>query len=165
MIEPDDSTDPDERSIWSSKFDVEGKPKRRKGPPAPDVPKVPKTRIQSVLTALPVLMVLFAFGFYWHAERKQAQGQPIAAEQILLIGNFDRLTPSGEKQSGKHLLWLKVDGNSRSVRLTVSQKAALLDSELKEGDSVEVQAAPTVSESSVMWLMQLTHKKAELLLN
>jgi len=73
----------------------------------------------------------------------------------MLRGSFDRITPSGDKLSGKLQLWLTVDGNSRSVRLTGAQKVTLLDTDLAQGDSVEVQAAPTVSGSRVKWLVQL----------
>jgi len=149
-------SDDEERSIWSSKYGQE-KPNsiERRMRRAPPVPAVPRTRTQAVLTALPVLMLLLGLSFYWSEQRSQRSGSPILSEQIRYAGQFDRITPSGDKTSGNHYLWLTEGENTRSVRLSYEQKALLRQASLVKGTSLELIAAPTVSGSTVLWLVEI----------
>jgi len=121
--------DNDEPSVFSSKFDQKPNKIQERINNAPPIPRVKKTRIQAVLTALPILMLMVGLFFHWNGERRQTLGKPIAAEQQSLAGEFDRITPRGEKAT------------ARSINA---------------GDSVVLNSAPTVAGSNVLWMMDLS---------
>ena len=75
------------------KSDVKvAKEKRYSWPPPPDpndvyVPKE-KNAIHSVLTALPVIMLVAGLYFYYQGESAQSEGTPIIAESRQISGIF-----------------------------------------------------------------------------
>lgn len=145
--------DKNERSVFSSKFDTKQDSIRERIDNAPPIPKVRKTRTQAILTALPILMLGAGLLFHWNGERKQKNGTPIISEQQNLQGEFDRITPRGEKASGKHFIWLRDGERTRPIRITYEQKMQLKDQLLNSGDSVQLNTAPTVPGSNVLWLI------------
>ena len=148
--------DNDERSVFSSKFDQKPNKIQERINNAPPIPRVKKTRIQAVLTALPILMLMAGLFFHWNGERRQTLGKPIAAEQQSLAGEFDRITPRGEKATGKHFVWLRIGERTRPIRITYQQKQELLARSINAGDSVVLNSAPTVAGSNVLWMMDLS---------
>ena len=145
--------DHNNRSVFSSKFEQKPNTIQERINNAPAFPKVKKTRIQALLTALPVLMLLVGLYFHWRGEREQVTGSPINASQQTLVGHFDRITPRGEKTTGKHFIWLRTEERTRPIRITYEQKQALLAKSYDEGDAVQLSAAPTVAGSNVLWLI------------
>lgn len=149
-------SDKNERSVFSSKFNHKPSKIQERINNAPDFPHVKKTRTQAVLTAAPILMLMVGLFFHWNAEKKQKSGTPITAEQQTLVGEFDRITPRGEKASGKHFIWLRTGERTRPIRITYTQKQELLAGPLSDGDSVQLNSAPTVADSKVLWLIDVS---------
>lgn len=145
--------EPPERSVFSSKFDVKTDKIRERIDNAPPIPKVKKTRTQSVLTALPVLMLMAGLLYHWHTERQQTLSKPIVAAQETWQGVFDRITPRDDKVTGKHFYWVRIGERTRPVRVTYEQKVRLQAESVPPGSAVELIVAPTVEGSSVMWLV------------
>jgi len=145
----------DDRSIWSSRFNDKPDRIQERIRNAPPVPKVKKTRTQAILTALPILMLIAGFAYTSYGERQQVNGSPIESAQVNLAGVFERITPKGEKQKGKHYLWLRVDDRTRPIRIHYPQKTDLLSQNYQPGDAVSVRAAPTVAESTILWLIEV----------
>jgi len=102
-----------------------------------------------------VLMLLVGFFFHWNGERKQTSGTPITAELQTLHGEFDRITPRGDKASGKHFIWLRTDERTRPIRITYQQKQELLASSLSAEDKIQLNGAPTVAGSKTLWLVDM----------
>ncbi len=148
-----------EDSIWSSKYDQTPNKMRERMSSGPSIPQVKKTRIQAILTALPVLMLAGGLLFQWHGDRRQANNPPIIAQQLVLDGAFDRITPRGDKARGKHYLWLRTEDRTRPIRLTYEQKRALLQTGYTPGELLVVTAAPSVAGSTVLWLVQVSTRQ------
>jgi len=159
MIDPDPKSD--ERSVWSSRFTPETDSIKQRIRNAPPVPRVRQTRTQAVLMALPFLMFGIGMGFHWYGEHQQQTGTVIVAEQVSLNGRYERITPSDQAHSTKSRLWVRVGDRSRAVRLKYEQRTQL--QAVQAGDEVVIEAAPTVTGSSVLWLTQVTHNGSELL--
>ena len=132
------------------------KPTRKKRydwppPIAPEDAYVPRERnaIHSVLTALPVIMLVVGLYFYYAAESEQTHGQPILAESSEAVGLFTGLSVVKSGSQGRHYLWFEQDGKSRGVRVQPAQ-ATVLQS-LKRKVPVTLKIAPTVAGSSTQW--------------
>ena len=101
--------------------------------------------VQSLITALPVLMLVAGLYLYYSGESQQAKGLPIAAESVTLAGNFAGMSAT----SGRHYLWVQQTDEKRALRVT-SEQASLLES-LERGIPLLVKAAPHVQGSRTYW--------------
>ncbi len=123
-----------------------------------------KSRIHSVLTALPVLMLMIGLGYYFHNERKERDGSPILTESRQVEARVDGLSVIKALQAnkpGKHYLWFLVDGQRRGAR--ISEQASQLLESLQKDDEVVIALAPRVAGSKKMWAYQVSHNGVELL--
>jgi len=116
-----------------------------------------KSRIHSVLTALPVLMLVGGLYIYYNGEQSQREGALLMAEAIELHGDFKGLSEVKSGGEGQHYLWLIVEGRSRGVRLSVVDYTTIqsADPPLAQAQSIVVNAAPRVAGSRVLWLAGL----------
>ena len=105
----------------------------------------PRNPVQSIITALPVLMLVAGLFLYYRGESQQIKGEPIGSESITLVGTYTGMSAT----SGRHYLWLEQEGKPLGLRVTPEQ-AALTDS-LERGISLSVQAAPRVHGSRTLW--------------
>ena len=101
--------------------------------------------VQSIITALPVLMLVAGLYLYYSGESQQANGLPIAAESVTLTGDFAGMSAT----SGRHYLWVQQTDEKRALRVT-SEQASLLES-LERGIPLLVKAAPHVQGSTTYW--------------
>lgn len=126
-----------------------------------------KSRIQSVLTALPILMVLLGLFVYYQAEQRQSHGEPVLAEQQRIDARFVRLATVGGEESGQHYLWVHDGERERGVRIDLTHKLqlnGLPDNEvLHAGDAVSLEAAPRIPGSRTLWLLRLWRGEQALL--
>ncbi len=126
-------------------------------PPKPlpkDAYAVPrKNPIQSILTALPIIMLVAGLYLYYHADSAQSHGAPIRLESVQLDGVFTGLSVVQTGPEGRHYLWVTHNDESRGVRIQPAQ-ALLLDALERDADIV-LQAAPTVAGSRTVWLWYL----------
>lgn len=120
-------------------------------PPDPNEQYVPqeKNPIHSILTALPVIMLVVALYFYYQGETEQNEGIPILAESQQLGGIFTGFSVVNSGSTGRHYLWVDTDGETRGVRVRAEQLLAL-DS-LERGVDILLEIAPTVSGSRTLW--------------
>lgn len=124
-------------------------------PPDPDEVYVPRDRnpIHSILTALPILMLVVGLYFHFKGESEQSNSAPIRALSVEATGVFTGLSEvnagitAGSK--GRQYLWFDVEGRSRGVRVQPSQVAAL--QQLKRGEQIVVKMAPSVEGSTTLW--------------
>jgi len=101
--------------------------------------------VHSILTALPVIMLVAGFMIYYLAESRQAKGVPILAESLQLSGTFTGLSATGDR----HYLWIALEEGAKGVRVQ-SDKVALLDTMVR-GDPIELHVAPRISGSTTYW--------------
>lgn len=123
-----------------------------------------KSRIHSVLTALPVLMLMIGLGYYFHTERLQRDGSPVLEESKLVQATVDGLSvikSISANKPGKHYFWFLVDGQRRGARISVA--ASELLQPLEKGDAVVIALAPMVAGSKNLWAYQVSRDGVELL--
>ncbi len=129
------------------------KKKRYDWPPpvAPEDAYVPRDRnpIHSILTALPIIMLVVGLYFYYQGESEQSHSAPIRAESVNAEGVFTGLSVVNSGSQGRHYLWFEQDGKARGVRVQPLQAQEL--EALTRGESIQVRMAPSVSGSTTFW--------------
>lgn len=129
--------------------------------PEPVVHAGGKNRIHSVLIALPVLMLIIALVLYFNGERAQNNGEFVLNE----LSEHEVVFVSVSKVSGigrtKHYLWVLDGDRKRGVRINAKQVPQL--SALSAGDALQLQKAPKVAGSNVLWAYKLSHDNAVVL--
>ncbi len=124
---------------------------------SPDLNK--KDKIHSVVTALPVIMLVAGL-IYWYANGKnQRMMPPIQAEAVTLAGTFDGVAKEGNAGKEKYYFSLLQEGEPKSLRITSAQHEAFVDG--AKGSAIEVIAAPTVSGASTLWVMSVEPKAVD----
>lgn len=125
-------------------------PRHRLAPPPPDAYVAPaKSRIQSVLTALPVLMLVAGLYLFYRGESAQSHGAPIRAESVDVRGAFSGLSVVRSGAEGRHYLWFDDGTRARGARIRPVWREAL--EELSPGESISLDLAPTVPGSTTLW--------------
>ena len=116
-----------------------------------------KSRIHSVLTALPVLMLVAGLYVYYRAEQAQVQGDLLLAEQVILTGEYQGLSEVKSLSESRYFFWLSLDAHSRGARIETAQWVALkmLSPALEKGEVVQMTAAPRVSGSKTVWVVAI----------
>lgn len=129
------------------------KKKRYDWPPpvAPEDAYVPRDRnpIHSILTALPILMLIVGLYIYYRGESEQSHSAPIRVESVNAEGVFTGLSVVNSGSQGRHYLWFEQDGKARGVRVQPLQAQQL--GALVRGESIQVRMAPSVSGSKTYW--------------
>ena len=129
------------------------KKKRYDWPPpvAPEDAYVPRDRnpIHSILTALPILMLIVGLYIYYRGESEQSHSAPIRVESVNAEGVFTGLSVVNSGSQGRHYLWFEQDGKARGVRVQPLQAQEL--GALARGESILVRMAPSVSGSKTYW--------------
>lgn len=115
-----------------------------------------KNPIHSVLTALPVIMLIVGLYVYYQGESEQNQGAPIRAESQNVEGVFTGLSVVKSGQQGRHYLWIEEDGSTRGVRIRPDQVPLMQT--LKRGMETELSIAPTVSGSKTYWAWRVSQE-------
>ncbi|MGQ7847877.1 hypothetical protein ACUNV4_25510 [Granulosicoccus sp. 3-233] len=113
---------------------------------------VPRARnpIHSILTALPVIMLVVGLYLYYQGESEQSDSAPIRAESVNAEGIFTGLSVIKSGSSGgRHYLWFDQNGKSRGVRIQPAE-AAILQS-LSRGEPLRISMAPSVAGSRTFW--------------
>ncbi|NND89371.1 MAG: hypothetical protein HKN42_00805 [Granulosicoccus sp.] len=130
------------------------KKKRYDWPPpvAPEDAYVPRNRnpIHSILTALPVIMLVTGLYFYYQGESVQSDSMPIREESMEVSGTFTGLSVISSGSQGRHYLWFEQDGKARGVRVQPGQAETLQS--LRRGGSITLGIAPSVPGSSTYWV-------------
>jgi len=119
-----------------------------------------KNPIESVLTALPLLMVIIGVGFYYYNERKQSGGDLYLEQTQHHIGDYVGLSQQGKSVKAQRILWFETaDKKQRGARVNYQQAQRLLElqeDKLQKGVAIELWAAPRVAGSAVLWLYRLS---------
>lgn len=102
--------------------------------------------VHSILTALPVIMLVAGLYFYFQREAQQTNSAPIREASVELSGTFSGLSHT----SDRHYLWLDVNGIAKGVRIKSDQVVAL--EPLERGARLNIKMAPSVEESRIFWV-------------
>ncbi len=133
---------------------MRAKNKRYSWPPSPDPDNayVPKERnpIQSILTALPVLMLVAGLYIYYAKESEQTHNAPIRALSVEAGGIFTGFSEVKSGAQGRHYLWFEENGRARGVRIRSTQADEL--QVLVRDQPISLKIAPTVHESKTYWV-------------
>ncbi len=113
----------------------------------PDLNYKSKVRnpLHSIITALPLIMLVAGLYIYYRGESQQTHGAPIGSQSIELTGTFTGLSAT----SGRHYLWVEHDGAPKGVRIHAEQVAGL--EALERGVEVAMKIAPSVDGSTTYW--------------
>jgi len=118
--------------------------------PDPDASGPPrKGRVQSLLGALPVLMLVSGLYIYFSGENAQSGGAPIRLESVEAEGRFKGLSVAGSSAEGRHYLWFDDGSRTRGVRVPPVARVTL--EALVPGEALDLRLAPTVSGSRTLW--------------
>jgi len=132
-----------------------------------------KSRMYSVLTALPVLMLIIGIYVYYSAERAQKNSALIMSQAQIFEGEYQGLTEVGSGSWGRHYLWVNVvdaEGKTRKRHARITDDEALYltlpefreQVDLEKQQVVTVRAAPTVADSGVLWVYELAREGREI---
>ena len=113
---------------------------------------VKKNPIESVITTLPVIMLLGGLAFYYFNERRQVGGQILLDQIEQIDGKFSGISAQGNKPESQRILWIKTPARLRGGRVDYRQ-AKQLDV-LADGDPISVWAAPRVRGSKTLWVVK-----------
>ena len=134
---------------------------RRSGQPVNDDPyslnEIPatvvrKNPIHSVLTALPVIMLVCGLWFYFAGEKKQRTGEPVLSEMIIVSGEFSGMSEQSKKPNAQRIVWVKTPERLRGGRVDQHQYGLLRD--LQKDQQVQLWLAPRVAGSSLLWVIK-----------
>ncbi len=117
-------------------------------PPEPYVP-VRKNPVHSVITALPVIMLLAGLYLFYRQEGAETGGEALLAQSVEVDGAFEGLSSVTSGGDGRHYLWFISEERRRGPRVTAEQARAL--EVLMKGDRLTVSMAPHVDGSRTLW--------------
>ena len=112
-----------------------------------------KDKIHSVLTALPFIMLLIGLIFWYRQESAQQSGAHVVAESVGFVGEFNGVSTARSAGGEQFFIWLMQDGNPKTLRITSEQYIEYEKQSV--GDAVAITAAPTVSGSSTLWVVDI----------
>ena len=110
--------------------------------------------IHSVLTSLPVIMLLAGLGYYYSTESKQQNGELILSQSVEMRGHYRGTSAQSKRPGAQRMLWLQSDAGLRGYRVTADQVQALDGLEIE--DEISLAAAPRVVDSKVLWIYRLS---------
>lgn len=113
---------------------------------------VKKNPVHSVLTTLPVIMLLLGLWFYFSGEKQQRSGEPILSEMITVSGAFSGMSEQSKKPSAQRIVWIKTPERLRGGRLNIDQYSLL--QQLQKDQQVQLWLAPRVEGSTVLWVVK-----------
>lgn len=114
---------------------------------------VKKNPIHSLVTTLPVIMLLVGLWFYYSGEKKQRGGEPVMTELITVSGIYTGSSEQNSNPGAQRLLWIKTADRLRGGRLDLAQFKALEVLE-KESD-IRVWLAPRIAGSATLWVLKV----------
>ena len=117
----------------------------------PDVTK--KDPIHSVITALPIIMLLIGLVFWYQKESAQRDGPPLISEAVELVGEFNGVSTTQAAGGAQFFMWLMQNEIPKTIRITKDQYAEYQQQTV--GEAVSITAAPTVSGSSILWVVDV----------
>lgn len=123
---------------------------------APDfTPTTPvkKNPIHSVITALPVIMLVAGLWFYYSGEKKQRGGEPVLSEMMVVDGVFSGISEQNAKPAAQRILWIQTPDRLRGGRLDLAQYKQLQS--LEKNQSLKSWMAPRVQGSTTLWVLKV----------
>ncbi|OED39227.1 hypothetical protein AB833_17015 [Chromatiales bacterium (ex Bugula neritina AB1)] len=112
-----------------------------------------KNPIHSLVTTLPVIMLLAGLGFYFINERKQVEGELLFSQTVEFSGSYSGLSKQSDSVNAQRLLWVETGGRLRGTRINYTQFRKL--SNIADKALVTVWAAPRVEGSATLWVVKL----------
>ena len=113
---------------------------------------VKKNPVESVITTLPIIMLLGGLAFYYFNERRQVGGKILVNQMQRINGEFSGISAQSDKPESQRILWIKTPQRLRGGRVDYQQAQQLKG--LADGDPITVWAAPTVKGSKTLWVVK-----------
>lgn len=113
-----------------------------------DYAKKPRNPIYSLVTALPIIMLVVALSIYYRSESRQNSSPPIRSESLSIEAVFTGISTVGSG-AGRHYLWVDYQGNPKGIRVAAQHTQAL--QVLERDKPVSLKIAPTISGSDTYW--------------
>jgi len=114
-----------------------------------------KNKIQSVLIALPFIMLIIGLFVYFRGESAQNNGEPVLSELISREGEFKSVSKVSGIGTPKYYLWYTNGDKSRGARITFTQVGKL--NTLSKGDKLKLELVPRVEGSPTLWAYSVVH--------
>ena len=114
-----------------------------------------RSRVYSVVTALPVLMLVAGLLLFYRTEGEQSGGAPIRAESTVATGVHRGISVVRTGGRGQHFLWFDDETRGRRGVRVRAEQDRLLRPLLAEGDALTLDVAPTVAGSTVPWVWRV----------
>ena len=122
---------------------------------------VKKNPVESVITTLPIIMLLGGLAFYYFNERRQVDGKILVDQMQQINGKFSGISAQSDKPESQRILWIKTPQRLRGGRVDYRQAQQLEG--LADGDPITVWAAPRVQGSKTLWVVKAS-SEGELLI-
>ena len=106
--------------------------------------------VHSIITALPIIMLVAGLSLYFYNESQQTRQSPIASESVDVSGIFTGLSHT----SSRDYLWVEIDGVAKGIRVP-SESVKTLES-LERGSVIDVSMAPRISQSKTYWAWRIS---------
>lgn len=145
---PDDEAHRKQRQLAMSKA-----LKEQPAPVSADRPAPRKNPIHSLITTLPVIMLLFGLTIYYIKEGKQRSGPLLFTQMEQLSGGFSGISQQGDKVESQRILWVETSDRLRGIRIDQQQYKKL--QELDTNVPLELWAVPRVEGSATLWLVKI----------
>ena len=113
---------------------------------------VKKNPIHSMITTLPVIMLIIGLWFYFSGEKQQRTGEPILSEMIEVSGGFSGMSEQSKKPNAQRIIWIETPERLRGGRLDLQQYSLLQG--LKKDQPVRLWLAPRVEGSNLLWVVK-----------
>ena len=115
-----------------------------------------KNPIESVITTLPIIMLLGGLAFYYFNERRQVDGQILMQYVEEIEGEYAGISQQSDKPDAQRILWIKTPSRLRGGRIDYLQAQKL--GALTDGDPLTVRAAPKVQGSKTLWVVEASSR-------
>ncbi len=144
-----------------SKYRTSNKKRAAAAPQTPQQMSVRANPIHSVLTSLPVIMLLAGLGYYYFSENKQQSGALILSKSESIDGRYEGTSAQSGSPGAQRIVWLRSAAGLRGFRISADQLPAL--ESLADKMPISITAAPRVADSKVLWVYRLATAQEELI--
>lgn len=113
-----------------------------------------KHPIETLVTTLPLVMLLAGLAFYFLNERRQVDGQ-IQYDQVQRFdGEYSGISQQSDKPDAQRIVWIQTPARLRGGRVDYQQAQQLKT--LSSGDPISVWAAPKIAGSNTLWVVKVS---------
>jgi hypothetical protein len=113
-----------------------------------------KHPIETLVTTLPLVMLLAGLAFYFLNERRQVDGQILFDQIQQFDGEYSGISQQSDKPDAQRIVWIQTPARLRGGRVDYQQAQQLKT--LSNGDPISVWAAPKIAGSNTLWVVKVS---------